>query len=191
MHSDQSSAIWICSNVNFNYSKCPEGLKYPGQRHFLKYKNSLSLWLDIRQNQWPMKYSHWLTYILRGQSFVSHWSITQIQYFSIKLSSRYEAKSLDHKIYVTDLHILDEVNLCVTLIHYTMMFIHLTILKMLSKITRPWNIGHVDLYLIWGQSLGHTVSLSESMTLIHQIFLEIYNKITRPWNIGHSDLHLL
>ena len=46
----------------------------------------------------------------------------------------------------------------------TMMFIHQIILKILSKITRPWNIGHVDLYLLWGQSLGHTVSLSENDT---------------------------
>ena len=51
------------------------------------------------------------------------------------------------------------------------MFIHQIILKILSKITRPWNIGHVDLYLLWDQSLGHTVSLSENMTLMHQIVL--------------------
>ena len=56
----------------------------------------------------------------------------------------------------------------------TMMFIHQIILKILSKITRPWNIGHVDLYLLWGQSLGHTVSLSENMTLMHQIVLETW-----------------
>ena len=43
----------------------------------------------------------------------------------------------------------------------TMLFIHQIILKILRKITRPWNIGHVDLHLLWGQSLGHTVSLSE------------------------------
>ena len=53
----------------------------------------------------------------------------------------------------------------------TMMVIHQIILKILSKITRPWNIGHVDLHLLWGQSLGHTVSLSENMTLMHQIVL--------------------
>ena len=41
----------------------------------------------------------------------------QVQHFSIKQSSRNEAKSLDHKIKVTDLHILDEVNLCITMIH--------------------------------------------------------------------------
>ena len=44
----------------------------------------------------------------------------------------------------------------------TMMFIHQIILKILSRITRPWNIGHIDLYLLWGQSLGHTVSLSHA-----------------------------
>ena len=48
----------------------------------------------------------------------------------------------------------------------TIMFIHQIILKILSKITRPWNIGHADLYLLWGQSLSHTVSLSENITLM-------------------------
>ena len=52
-----------------------------------------------------------------------------------------------------------------------MMFIHQIILTILSKITRPWNIGHVDLYLLWGQSWDHTVSLSENITLMHQIVL--------------------
>ena len=60
------------------------------------------------------------------------------------------------------------------------MFIHQIILKRISKITRPWNIGHVNLHLFWGQSLGYTVSLSENMTLIHQIVLEIQGKITGP-----------
>ena len=55
----------------------------------------------------------------------------------------------------------------------TIMFVHQIILQILSKITRPWNIGHVDLYLLWGQNLGHTVSLSENMTLMHQIVLKI------------------
>ena len=61
----------------------------------------------------------------------------------------------------------------------TMMFIHQIILTILSKITRPWNIGCVDLYLLCGQSLGHTVSLSENMTLMHQTFLCHYvdNKV--------------
>ena len=72
----------------------------------------------------------------------------------------------------------------------TMMFIHQIILKILSKITRPWNTDHVDLYLLWSQSLGHTVSLSENMTLMHQIVLEILDKVTGPWNISHKNLHL-
>ena len=71
-----------------------------------------------------------------------------------------------------------------------MMFSHQMILKILSKITRPWNIGHVDLYLLWGQSLGHTISLSENMTHMHHIVLEIQDKVTGPWNIGQTDLHL-
>ena len=71
----------------------------------------------------------------------------------------------------------------------TMMFIHQIILKILSKITRSWNVGHVDLHLLWSQNLGHTVS-SENMTLMHQIVLEIQDKVTGPWNIGHIDLHL-
>ena len=81
----------------------------------------------------------------------------------------------------------------------TMMSIHQIILKILS--TRPWNTGHVDLYLFWGQNLSHTVSLSENMTHIHQIGLEIKGKLTGPWNnvtvtyiyfwgqmSGHTDL---
>ena len=48
------------------------------------------------------------------------------------------------------------------------------ILKVLSKITRLWNIGLADQYLFWGQSSGHTVSLSENMTCIYQIVLKIW-----------------
>ena len=58
----------------------------------------------------------------------------------------------------------------------TTMFIHQIILKILSNITTLWNIGHADLYLLWGQSFGHTVSLSENMTLIHQIVLRYKTK---------------
>ena len=58
-----------------------------------------------------------------------------------------------------------------------MMFIHQIILKILSQITRPWNIGHVDLYLFWSHGLGHTFSFSENMLLIHQ----------RVWNIRQNQ----
>ena len=72
----------------------------------------------------------------------------------------------------------------------TKMFSHQITLKISSKITRPWNIGHVGLYIFWGQILGHTVSLSENMTFTHQIVFQIQGKITGPWNIGHSDPYL-
>ena len=67
----------------------------------------------------------------------------------------------------------------------TMTFIHQIISKILSKITRSWNIGHVDLYLLWGQSLGHTVSLSENMTLMHQI------QATPAMSTSHISILLL
>ena len=59
-----------------------------------------------------------------------------------------------------------------TIIH-TMMLIHLIIKKILSKITRQWNIGHADLYLLWDQSFSHTVSLYVNITLRHQTLEEI------------------
>ena len=140
--------LWLVQ-CHLNLQSARRGMNTPGRRHFLKYKNKLSLWQDIRQNQWTMK-DRSLTHIYFTRSiFVSHWSITP-----------------------------------------NTIFLHQIILKILSKITRPLNIGHVDLYLIWGQSLCYTVSLSENMTLIRQIVLEIWGKITRPWNIGHSDLPL-
>ena len=48
---------------------------HPDRRHFLKHESNLSLWQDIRQNQWTMKYKS-LTFIYLTRSiFVSHWSI--------------------------------------------------------------------------------------------------------------------
>ena len=44
----------------------------------------------------------------------------------------------------------------VTLMHYTNYDVNpLKNLKDIKQITRPWNLGHTDLY--WGESLGHTV----------------------------------
>ena len=37
----------------------------------------------------------------------------------------------------------------------TMMFIHQIILKILSKITRPWNIGHVDIFTLRSKLESH------------------------------------
>ena len=58
--------------------------------------------------------------------------------------------------------------------HYTvspsqsMMFIQQIVFKIQCKITRPWNIGHSDLQLFWGQTLGHTDSYSQSILFMHQ-----------------------
>ena len=40
-------------------------------------------------------------------------------------------------------------------------------------ITGPWNIGHSDLHLFWGQTASHTDSYPESMMYIHQIVFKI------------------
>ena len=71
----------------------------------------------------PWNIGHSPTYILRGQSLCQSGPLSQVQHFSIKYS-KHEAKSLDHKIKVTDLHVLDEVNFCVRLIHYTNFDVH-------------------------------------------------------------------
>ena len=55
------------------------------------------------------------------------------------------------------------------------------------EITGPWNKGHCDLNLFWGQRSFYTDSFSKSMTFVHQILFKILGKITGPWNIGHSD----
>ena len=97
--------------------------------------------------------------------FESHWSIIPSTIYRQDLKQNHwtiKYRSLTYiylvrSIYVSHWSIIP-----------TMMFIHQIILKMLSKITRPWNIGHVDLYLLWGQSLGQPVSLSENMTLMQQ-----------------------
>ena len=52
--------------------------------------------------------------------------------------------------------------------HQSLLFIHETHFQKWSKITGLWNIDHCHLYLLRGQSLCHTDSLSESMMLIHQ-----------------------
>ena len=41
------------------------------------------------------------------------------------------------------------------------------------EITGPWNIGHCDLNLFWGQKSYYTDSFSKSMTFIHQILFKI------------------
>ena len=141
---------------------------------FLKYKNNSSVWQDIRQNQWTMKYRS-LTHIF----YEIYLCVTLIHYPKYNISpsnSLPDKKQTRWTIKYRSLtyrYLIRSISVSHWSIIPTMMFIHQIILKILSKITRPWNIGHVDLYLFWGQSLGHTVSLPENMTLIHQIVLEI------------------
>ena len=123
-----------------------------------------------RQNQWTMKY--WsLTHIYFKKSiFVSHWSIipsTTFLHQSLQDMKQnhwtIKYRSLTYTNLMRSIFVSHRSNIP------TMMVTHQIILKILSKITRPWNIGHVDLHLFWGQSLCYTVSLSKNMTLIHQI----------------------
>ena len=71
-----------------------------------------------------MKYRSLIHIYLQGRSLSHTDPLSQEQQFSIKQSLRYEAKSLDHKIQVTDLHILDKVIPCVMLIHYNNYDVH-------------------------------------------------------------------
>ena len=59
------------------------------------------------------------------------------------------------KIQVTDLHILDKVNLCVTLIHYTNYDVHPSNnLEDLKQNHETMKCSHADLFLLCGQNLG-------------------------------------
>ena len=52
------------------------------------------------------------------------------------------------------------------------MFIYWIVFKIQGKITGPWNIGHSDLYLFWGQTSGHTDSQSHIRMLVFEILGE-------------------
>ena len=73
----------------------------------------------------------------------------------------------------------------------TMMFIHQIILKILSKITRPWNIGHDDLYLLWGQRLSRTVSLSENTHASNSVGYIWQNHWTMKYRSHRPTLSLM
>ena len=52
----------------------------------------------------------------------------------------------------------------------TMMFIHQIILKILSKITRPWNIGHVDIYSLRSKFGSHCLIIWKYITWTYIYF---------------------
>ena len=85
-------------NHGKNRASTLRGTNTPGRPYFLMYKNNLSLWQWYKAKSMDHETCHWPTYILRGRSLCHTDPLSQVQHFSIKQSSRYEAKSLDHKI---------------------------------------------------------------------------------------------
>ena len=163
-----------CTRYCTKLEQVPGGGQYHRPVPFLNFFKSMTMILGKINGPWNI--GHWPTYILQGWFWV-----TLIHYPKYNISPSNSLKDMKQNRWtikyrsLTYMYIYLIRSICMT--HWsiipTMMFIHQIILKILSKITRPWNIGHVDLYLLWGQSLGHTVSLSENMTLMHQIVLEI------------------
>ena len=149
-----------------------------GQIHVFQIYIYASIVYDngIRQNQWTMKYKS-LTHIYFYK--VDLW-VTLIHYPKYNISPSNSLQDMKQNRWTIKYRSLTYINFvrAIYVSHWSiipttcMLFIHQIILKILSNITRPWNIGHVDLYLLWGQSFGHTVSLSENMTIMHQIVLE-------------------
>ena len=151
------------------------GPNTPGRHHFLMYKNNLSLW------QWYKAKSidHEIYVTYPHIFYKADLWVTLIHYSKYNISPSNSLQDMKQNCCTIKYRSLTHIYLIRSIYrpHWsiipTMMFIHQIILKILGKIIRLWNIGHVDLYLLWGQSLGHSVSLSEYMTLMHQIILDI------------------
>ena len=138
-------------------ARARRGPNTSSRRHFLMHKNNLSLWqwYIIWQNQWTMKYRSLTQIYFTRSIFESHWSIIPSTTFLHQIV--FKIWTIKYRS-LTYIYLIRSVYVSHWSIIPTMMFIHQIILKILSKITRKWNIGHVDLYLLWGKSLGHTVS---------------------------------
>ena len=72
----------------------------------------------------------------------------------------------------------------------TMTFFHQIVLKILSKITGPQNIGHWPTYILWVQSSCHR-SIIISMTFPHQKVFKILSEVNGPQNIGQWPTYIL
>ena len=77
----------------------------------------------------------------------------------------------------------------------TMMFIHQIILKILSKITRPWNIDHVDLFTLRSKFGSHCLIIwiydthaSNSLGDIRQSHWTMKYRLHRPTFILRSNV---
>ena len=133
--------------------------------HYPKYNISLSNSLqDMKRNRLTIKYS---IYLIRSVC-VTHWSIIPIMMFIHQIILKI----------LTDLHILDKVNLCVTLIHYPKYNISPSNSLQDMKQNR-WTIKY-SIYLIRSVCVTHW-SIIPIMMFIHQIILKILSKISRPW----------
>ena len=102
---------------------------------------------DIRQNQWTMKYRSLTHIYFTRLIFESHWSIipsTTFLHQSLQdmKQNRWTIKYRS----LTYIYLIKSIYVSHWSIIPTMIFIHQIILKILSKITRPWNIGHVDIF---------------------------------------------
>ena len=57
---------------------------------------------------------------------------------------------------------------------HTQTFICISIaLTVQGKINGPWNIGHSNPLLFWGQASGYTDTVSQAIMFIHQIIFKI------------------
>ena len=135
-----------------------------------------------------MKYRSLTLIYFTWSIFESHWSIIPIYISpSNNLQDMKQNRCTIKYRRLTYIYLLRSIYVSHWSIIPTIMFIHQIILKILNKITRSWNIGHVDLYLLWGQSL---VTLSHYLKIWH-LCIKLawrYDKITGPWNIGSHRL---
>ena len=128
----------------------------PGRRHFIMYKNNLRLWQWYKakiNGLWNI--GHWPTCISQGRSLIT---LINNRKYNISPSNKLEDMkqnrwNIKYRS-LTYIYLVRSIYMSHWSIIPTMMFINQIILRILNKITRPWNIGHVDLYLLWSQSLG-------------------------------------
>ena len=156
-------------------ARARRGPNTPGRRHCLTYKNDWSLWQWYKAKSMDQE-----IYVTDPHIFYKvDLCVTLIHYPKYNISPLKRLQDMKDNCCTvkyrsrTNIYLIRSIYASHWSIIPTMMFIHQIILKILSKITRAWNICHVDLYLLWGQSLGQTISLSEYITLMHQIVLEI------------------
>ena len=131
---------------------------------------------DIRQNHWTMKYkSQRPTFIFRC-SIKSYWLISPRYHVSISNSLQNIRQNHWNMNYRSQWHIFilrSNVKSYWLISPRYYVYIHQKAFKIWGKITEPWNIGHSDLLLFWGQASSHTDSSFQGIMFIHQIAFKI------------------